>query len=263
MSQLTNLQINQSYQGLLNLADSTSGITPTFQTIQDGLGNDIPARVSNSRFVSNNFVSYVNFTPDYMGNGLTTTSSAPIAGSQSGIITTLFYDSGVFEYSALTTSVITATSTSDIASFGFYTAQWVNGYGLSPAELIFSGTSLDVASTGFKTFTFGTNQTFSGTGSGIYFFVLEIRNAGVTPTMRLANKITSVTIEPAFSQQYGFVANNAGTAYQNAWKNSVANNTGILYNNLGLQSSYSQSDITTNFSTTQVIGQGFLLNVAK
>ena len=261
MSQLTNQQINNTYQGLLKLADSTTGVTSSLQTIQDGLGNDLLMRISSNRFVSNNMISYFPFTPDYMGNGYATTSSAPIAGSQTGIISVLFYDSGNFEYSALTTNVATATTSTDIVRFGFYTTQWVNGYGLSPSELIFSGSPLDVSSTGVKTFSFGTNQSFSGTGSGIYFLIYETRNSGVTPTYRFMNKATNELFTP--SQQYGYVANNTGTLYAHPWKNSVSNNTGILYSNLSLQSSYSTSDITTNFSTTQVVGQGFLLNVVK
>lgn len=262
MSSLTSQQINNSYQGLIKLENSTSGVTASLQPLQDGLGNDLAARVSNTRFVSNNFPSYVNYTPDYLGNGLSTTSLAPIAGQQTGIIATLFYDSGTHSYSAMTNNVITATTTTDVVRFGFYTAQWVDGYGLSPSELVFSGTSIDVASTGIKVTSFGSNQSFSGIGSGIYFFITETRNSGVTPTYRFTQK-TTVAPEGAYLSQYGFVANAAGTAYNVPWKNASTTNTGIYYQNLSLQTSYSPSDIITNYNTAQNIGAGFLLNVAK
>ena len=48
MGQLTNLYVSQSYQGLLKLADSTTGVTSTLQSVQDGLGNNIPIKVSNT-----------------------------------------------------------------------------------------------------------------------------------------------------------------------------------------------------------------------
>jgi hypothetical protein len=263
MSSLTSLQVNQSYQGLLKLADSTTGVTSSLQSVQDGLGNDLPIKVSNTQVQSKNFATYKNFTPDYMGIGLATTATAPIAGAQTGILATIFYDSGVFDYSAITYNVITASTTSDVVSYGFYTAQWVDGFGLSPHELVFSGTPLDVTPTGFKTTAFASNQSFSGYGSGAYFLVYQIRNSGVTPTIRYANYNSVNAINTVLSQQYGFVSNGANTFYSQPWKTVVGGNHGIYYTNLSLQTSYSTSDISSNYSATQLVGQGFLLNVAK
>ena len=42
MGQLTNLYVSESYQGLLKLTDSTTGLTPSLQTVQDGLGGNSP-----------------------------------------------------------------------------------------------------------------------------------------------------------------------------------------------------------------------------
>jgi hypothetical protein len=263
MSSLTSLQVNQSYQGLLKLADSTSGVTSSLQSVQDGLGNDLPIKVSSTQIGSVNFASYKNFTPDYMGNGTITTGSAPIAGAQTGILATIFYDSGVFDYSAITYNVITASTTSDVVSYGFYTAQWVDGFGLSPHELVFSGTPLDVTPTGFKTTAFASNQSFSGYGSGAYFLVYEIRNSGVTPSIRYANYSNGSSAISQLTQQYGFVINSANTFYTQPWKTVVTGNHGIYYTNLSLQTSYSTSDISSNYSATQLVGQGFLLNVVK
>ena len=46
MSALTGNQIKDTYQGLLKLADSTTGITSSFQAVQDGLGNDTGLRIA-------------------------------------------------------------------------------------------------------------------------------------------------------------------------------------------------------------------------
>ena len=48
MSSLFGNNISQTYQGLIKLADSTTGVTSTTQSLQDGLGNNIPIQVSNN-----------------------------------------------------------------------------------------------------------------------------------------------------------------------------------------------------------------------
>jgi len=48
MGQLTNLYVSQSYQGLIKLTDSTTGVTGTLQYLQDGLGNRLPIQMSTS-----------------------------------------------------------------------------------------------------------------------------------------------------------------------------------------------------------------------
>ena len=46
MPTLSGQTIQSTYQGLIKLADSTSGITSTPQQIQDGLGNDTGTRIA-------------------------------------------------------------------------------------------------------------------------------------------------------------------------------------------------------------------------
>lgn len=48
MSNLTNQYISSSFQGILNLADSSHGLTGTLQSVQDGLGNNSPLQLSTS-----------------------------------------------------------------------------------------------------------------------------------------------------------------------------------------------------------------------
>ena len=46
MGQLTNQYVSQSYQGLLKMTDSTTGVTGTLQTVQTGDGTDTPLQIS-------------------------------------------------------------------------------------------------------------------------------------------------------------------------------------------------------------------------
>ena len=46
MGTLSGQSISDTYDGLLKLADSTTGITSTYQQIQDGLGNDTNTKIS-------------------------------------------------------------------------------------------------------------------------------------------------------------------------------------------------------------------------
>jgi hypothetical protein len=61
MGQLTNLYVSESYQGLIKLADSTTGVTGTLQYTQDGVGNNLPIQISTTQ---------VNITGSLTVNGL-------------------------------------------------------------------------------------------------------------------------------------------------------------------------------------------------
>jgi hypothetical protein len=75
MGQLTNLYVSSSYQGLLKLTDSSTGLTPTLQTVQDGLGGNSPLQISQTEVnISGTFT--VNGAPVSVNTGsLVTTSS--------------------------------------------------------------------------------------------------------------------------------------------------------------------------------------------
>jgi hypothetical protein len=51
MGQLTNLFVSESYQGLIKLTDSTTGVTSTLQNVTDGLGNNLPIQVSDTQVI--------------------------------------------------------------------------------------------------------------------------------------------------------------------------------------------------------------------
>jgi hypothetical protein len=79
MGQLTNLYVSQSYQGLLKLTDSTTGLTNTLQTVQDGLGGNSPLQISKTEVnISGSFS--INNVP--ITNGTSGTSgTSGVAGS--------------------------------------------------------------------------------------------------------------------------------------------------------------------------------------
>lgn len=193
MSSLTGQQINQSYQGLLKLSDSSTGITQSLQSIQDGLGNDTGLRLSQDQLESPNIPSFVSLKPQYTGSGYAFVSPQQMAaGTQNIILATPFLDNGTFSYSALSYSVVTATTSSDTVEAAIYTSQLSNPYGLCPFEPIISGLTLDVSTTGVKTVTFPSNISMSGYGGGVYWIVFKVSNSGVQPTVRFGSNVANL-----------------------------------------------------------------------
>ena len=270
MGTLTGQQINNTYDGLLKLADSTTGITSSFQAIEDGLGNNTGSRISTQGITSPN-ISNVQTTlvPDYMGNGFILTASAPVASTQNRLLYNIFYDTGVHSYSAITYNLNTLSSTSDIVNFYFYSVQLVPGFGVAPGNLLMSGITLSSRApsvTGITTTTLPSTLSFSGTGGGWYVYAYSVSNANVTPTVRyntpnLQNLLqVGVPLSPL-----GFYL---GVAGQNTLttSRSVLFPTGIpaVINNLAVQPSYSVSDITSNWAQVASVPPiGFALNVIK
>lgn len=185
MSTLTNTQINQTYQGLLKLANSSTGLTSNLQVIEDGLGNSTNMRIATGQLEISNIPSFINLKPTYAGGGfLNTAAQQSAAGTQNIIIAYPFYDKGLYAYSAMTYQVVTATTSTDTVEAAFYTSQMVAGIGLYPHTPVLSGITLDVSPVGQRTTTFGSNISFSGYGAGIYWLVYKISNSNVQPTVR-------------------------------------------------------------------------------
>ena len=252
MSNLTGQQINLTYPGLLNLETSTSGITPTYQQIQDGLGNNTNTRISTQGILSPNLPSLNLLKPDYAGVGFASgAGTASTALTQNKVLYYPFYDPGVYAFSAISYNLGTLTTTSDVVTMAFYTMGQVPTIGVSPKDLIMSGITLESAtSTGVKTTNLPSTLSFSGTGGGYYIAAFYVSNSGVTPTVRyglgsiLANN-------QSFAATLGFYLNAAGTGTNigQRFPTSVASSlTSVL--NLPFQSSYSTAEITTNVSST-------------
>ena len=249
MSNLTGQQINQTYDGLLNLQDSTTGITSSYQQIQDGLGNDTNTRISTQGILSPNIVNMNNLKPDYGGLGFTSgVGQANIALTQNRTLYTIFYDTGVNSYSAITYQCGTVTSTSDVVTMAIYSLQLVPGIGIAPKDLIMSGVTMISNSTGIKTTSLPSTLSFSGTGGGFYIVAYYVSNASVTPTVRYTTG-NLTTNNQSYATSLGLYLNAAGTGAQIGQKyGAIGNFLNVL--NLPFQTSYSQSDITTNYTTT-------------
>ena len=96
MGQLTNLYVSQSYQGLIKLANSTTGVTGTLQYTQDGVGNNLPIQISTSS---------VNITGSFTVNGLPV--GTPDTGS---LVTTASFNAYTSSNDSKVNSLIAATS---------------------------------------------------------------------------------------------------------------------------------------------------------
>jgi len=136
MANLSGQTIQSTYPGLLNLATATTGITSTPQQIQDGLGNNTGTKIATDWLTNPMVLGMKDYKADYYGLGFTVNAGVPVASTQNVMIAQMFYDNGTYDYSAMTYNVITATTSSDVVTCGFYTGQYVDGVGFAPFQLI-------------------------------------------------------------------------------------------------------------------------------
>jgi hypothetical protein len=253
MSTLTGQQIKDTYDGLLKLADSTTGITSTYQQIQDGLGNDTNTRISTQGIISPNVVGMNNNTlkADFYGIGFQAgAGGANIANTQNRTLYSIFYDTGNFSYSAVSYNLGTLSSTSDVVTAAFYTTQFVPNVGIAPKDLVMSGITLESVApslTGLKTTILPSTLSFSGTGGGYYIVAYYVSNGGVTPTVRYGSGVFIVNNQ-SYAANLGMTLNAAGTGTQIGTRYAALSNASVI--NLPFQSSYTSNDISTNIITT-------------
>lgn len=185
MSTLTGNQIKNTYQGLLKLDDSSTGITTTLQSVQDGLGNDTGVKIKQNVLTAPNLFGLQKVSIRKVGSGLDNVGTLAYSTDEyDSIHWTPFYDFGLNSYTGLTYQVSAITSTSDVVSIAFYDTQFNDTYGLVPYQLIATGGTLTTNSTGQKTLTLPSPLTFSGYGGGFFFIGLITTNGGVTPTVK-------------------------------------------------------------------------------
>jgi hypothetical protein len=126
MGQLTNLYVSESYQGLLKLANSTTGVTGTLQYVQDGLGNNIPMLVSTSSVV---------ITGSFRGDGsgltgitvdsgslVTTASFNAYTSSNDNRVNSLIASTGSYATTSSLTSLSQSIASTDLAQDNRLTA---------------------------------------------------------------------------------------------------------------------------------------------
>lgn len=214
MSSLTGNQIKNTYQGLLKLADSSTGITQNLQAIEDGLGNNTGLRISTNQLESDNIATFVPLKAQYYGVGFANAAGTQYSsGMQNIILATQFYDNANYDYSAITINVVSATTSSDTLEFALYSTQMINPNGLFPHEPIISGLTADISTTGLKTVVFPSPISFSGYGGGIYWIVYKISNSGVQPTFRPGGAQASLAVTNQAILIYGQVLGFAPNVY--------------------------------------------------
>jgi len=262
MANLTGQQIKDTYYGLLNLNTATTGVTSTPQAITDGLGNDTGLKIAtNSLSGPNLFNVYTQFVFDYGGAGFGVGAAAIPATTQNKLMFNIFYDTGINSYSAVTVNMNTPTTTTDVVTMSFYTAQYVPNFGIAPKDLILSGISLtSTGATGVKVITLGSNLSFSGTGAGFYVCAWNIANSGVTPTIRYTNRPA-----PAGSftglDALGYTINGAGNQCVNAFRAGAPSLTNCVISSI--LSSYTANDVTSSFVNITPPPWGFGLNTVR
>ena len=250
MSNLTGQAIQNTYDGLLNLQDSTTGITSSFQQIQDGLGNNTGLTIRQNQLQGGGLFSSQYFVPQYMGStSLTFAAGTQSAlGTQNVIIASPFYDPGMFSYSAMSYYLGTVTSTSDTCEAAIYSPQYINGGGLHPKDVIISGLTITTTgSTGLKTIIFPSNISMSGTGAGPYFLVFKVSNGGVQPTVRIGTGGFYTAIPNVF---YGQVPAVNGINYTTPIR--INGNNYVYSGTSTFQNPYSTSIASTQSSTAAI-----------
>lgn len=267
MPTLSGQTIQSTYQGLLKLADSTSGITSTVQQIQDGLGNNTGTRIATNFLTAPNVFpmnQQTTFTPDFMGPGFGSTGITPQANQQNRLNAFLFYDTGKYAYSAITYSIVSATTTSDVVEVAFYNTQYRDGEGIIPFQLIMSGITLSTSPGGssFLQTNLPSTLSFSGSGGGFYYMVMKISNAGVTPTIRYTINAANNTAPPSL---YGPVLGMTRNRSQNATAPAIGTNAssaGYVMTQTNFQQTFSSADGVINTSVNAYL-MGFALRCVK
>jgi hypothetical protein len=262
MSALTGNQIKDTYQGLLKLADSTTGITSSFQAVQDGLGNNTGLRIATGQLESDNINSFVPLKARYYGNGYNAASSAPFSsGMQNIILAAPFYDNGNYSYSAMSFNVLTGST--EVVQMALYTTQLINPSGLFPYSPVISGLTADTTTTGIKTITFPTPISFSGYGAGVYWLVWKINNAGSAPVIRISTGNAFSTLGTTVFQSYGFAQSLTTNVLVGPVRGNNATNSLQSFSGLTtFDNPYSTTINTTQSTSTTLTGNalGFLLH---
>lgn len=267
MPTLSGQTIQSTYQGLLKLADSTSGITSTPQQIQDGLGNNTGTSIATNFLSAPNVFPMnpsVNFTPDYMGPGFGSTGITPQANQQNKLNAFLFYDSGKYAYSAITYSIISATTSTDVVDVAFYNTQYSDSTGVIPYQLIMSGITLSTSPGGsfFSQTNLPSTLSFSGSGGGFYYMVMKISNAGVTPTIRYGNNPANSTAWPSLYQPILGLTRNRSANATTAGIGTNASAAGYMMTATNFAATFSTADGAINTSFNPYL-MGFALRCIK
>jgi hypothetical protein len=127
MGQLTNLYVSESYQGLIKLTDSTTGVTGNLQYLQDGLGNRLPMQMSTSSvsitgslFGTASYATQAlsaSWAPDNTDTGsyVTTSSFNAYTSSNDSKVNSLISATGSYATTSSLTSLSSSIATTDLS----------------------------------------------------------------------------------------------------------------------------------------------------
>ena len=264
MSNLTGQQINQSFQGLLKLADSSTGITTSLQAVQDGLGNDTGLKIGTDYLGGAGLISAFQVQGMKGGCGMATgTGTAFNAGANGLLQSVLFYDRGDITYSSITFGIGTVTTTQDTYDFAIYDAQFCPTAGYQPKDAltpIITVTSANTVTTGLYTYNLSGLSFDKG---GYYFLCFRVTNpTSVAPTFRFRNPNNATAASQLAGTLLGTVLDYTGVCFPNPFRAGTSQNIGQLYGCLSgaMQSSYSVNDMENCVSPTNQSLGGFVLN---
>ena len=260
MATLSGQTIQSTYQGLLKLANSTTGITNSVQSIEDGLGNNTGINIKSNFLNASNQIPIGTFKNKYFGVGIDNAADAITSGNQNCINTRAFYIPEYYSFSAISIANGVNATTEDLFEAAFYTAE-MGSNGLYPKDVIISGITAQTTSgaTALKTYVFPTPITFSAT-PGMNFFVTKITTTAATRTANFWLSRIEFTNgrSNALVQAYGFNLGANSTVYNGYMGKNVdgfACFTGLTTFN----QSYTESDFNSP-STTRGLRIGFVLH---
>lgn len=264
MSQLTNQQINNTYQGLLKLADSTTGITTSLQAVQDGLGNDTGLKIGTDYLGGASLVSSVKPSGLKGGSGIANgVGTAFVANSHGRLNSMLFYDRGDIPYSSITFGIGTVSSTQDTYDFAIYDAQFCPTAGYQPKDAltpIITVSSADTVTTGLYTYNLS-GLTFDK--AGFYYMCFRVTNPTATnPTFRLRSGQGSSVVPTFAGQLLGYVLDFTNACSTAPFRAGTGSNSGQFYSGItgSMQTSYTVNDMENGVSSVNQSIGGFLLN---
>lgn len=272
MATLSGNTIQSTYQGLLKLADSTTGITNTIQTVQDGLGNDVGGvEVNDETFktTSNYYQPFFKMTYGG-GSGISNGNFTPgtnVITSITRRFTGYYYDLGVNSYSAMTFVVNTLGAGTEVYNFAVYDAKLHPTFGLVPNNRLTDVYNIPSTSPlGLLTIPFNSPLKFDG---GVYFVMFQTWGAGnTTGTFRLRGAGNTLGPSYNYGNMLGFTQDTTATGGAVRFFSPFGNNSGVspnfpIYDGLDFPLVCTDGDLTTTRITGvtyQGTSLGFLLH---
>jgi len=258
MPTLSGQTIQSTYQGLLKLANSTTGITNSFQAIEDGLGNNTGMRIKNNFLTQDNQLSIGKVKNNYFGNGISSGTGNANISNHNTINTVAFWDAGIYSYSAISFTIQSASTTSDVFEAAFYTSE-IGSNGLYPKNVIISGITASTTGTlnTLRTYVFPNNISFSGS-PGMNFILMKTSSVSSLRTFNYYNNFI-VPSSSHFATAYGYAISPAGNTTTVGYSYS---NSGGIYTGLTFNTSYVESDFS-NPVNANGLSFGFIIHTVK